>query len=167
MLYYRNCSTTEIDVVLVCSTTEIDVVLQVCSIEAAGYFMQSLQMMKETYALNGCQPWKVSCLPWIQVPLWIVVSLAIRSIVGNYPGVELSGALSRRLLYRLQINHFLILKMLSYLDLFTCNTFVLFSKVSNHCSNCLELGHTGVLFQLVSMSPLLYFSCFLFELLWF
>ncbi len=36
---------------------------------------------------EGCNPYKVAILPWVQIPLWIVISFAIRNMSGVYPGM--------------------------------------------------------------------------------
>lgn len=36
---------------------------------------------------EGCNPYKVAVLPWVQIPLWIVVSFAVRNMCGVYPGM--------------------------------------------------------------------------------
>lgn len=41
-------------------------------------------MIREVYSNEGCHPLKVALLPWIQVPLWIIISLALRNMSGVY-----------------------------------------------------------------------------------
>lgn len=37
---------------------------------------------------EGCHPAKMFLLPWVQIPLWIVISLSLRDIAGIFPGCE-------------------------------------------------------------------------------
>ena len=45
------------------------------------------------YRAEGCSPWRVAILPWIQLPLWIALSLGLRNVCGAYPGVVADSAL--------------------------------------------------------------------------
>ena len=40
----------------------------------------------QLYAQEGCSPYKVSILPWVQLPLWLLLSLALRNMSGAFPG---------------------------------------------------------------------------------
>jgi inner membrane protein COX18 len=51
------------------------------------------RMMKEVrnkthsfYYYHGCHPLKMYLLPWIQLPMWLVLSLALRNMSGAFPG---------------------------------------------------------------------------------
>jgi len=37
------------------------------------------------YERNGVTPWKMFVLPWLQLPLWVTVSFALRNIAGYVP----------------------------------------------------------------------------------
>jgi inner membrane protein COX18 len=50
-------------------------------------------MTRELYYNEGCHPLKVTILPWIQIPLWITISLALRNMSGAYPGATTSSSL--------------------------------------------------------------------------
>ena len=34
---------------------------------------------------EGCSPYKLYLLPWIQIPLWITLSFALRNMSGYFP----------------------------------------------------------------------------------
>ena len=56
------------------------------SAEAANKVFKK-QLRKYTYDLystNGCNPIKLYTLPWAQIPLWIVLSLALRNLSGTF-----------------------------------------------------------------------------------
>lgn len=43
-------------------------------------------MAKDLYAQKGCSPYRVALLPWVQLPLWITLSFALRNMAGAFPG---------------------------------------------------------------------------------
>lgn len=43
---------------------------------------------KDFYKRNGVSPWKLFLLPWMQLPLWVTVSFALRNISGYVPKSE-------------------------------------------------------------------------------
>ena len=48
-----------------------------------------LQVRRHTHQLywyHGCHPAKMYLLPWIQLPLWLTLSLALRNMSGAWPG---------------------------------------------------------------------------------
>ena len=45
-------------------------------------------MINKLLYQEGCHPAKMFLLPWVQIPLWILVSLALRDISGIFPGCE-------------------------------------------------------------------------------
>lgn len=48
--------------------------------------------VKDIYKREGCNPLKLYLLPWAQLPLWILISLALRNISGFFPrGVDQNG----------------------------------------------------------------------------
>ncbi|XP_031565145.1 cytochrome c oxidase assembly protein COX18, mitochondrial-like [Actinia tenebrosa] len=49
----------------------------------AIYKKKHRRMMYELYQNEGCNPIKMFLLPWIQLPLWIIISLAIRNMTGT------------------------------------------------------------------------------------
>ena len=48
---------------------------------------QAKKVTKELLNREGCNPYKVAILPWVQIPLWIVISFAIRNMSGVFPGM--------------------------------------------------------------------------------
>lgn len=52
---------------------------------AHTHTQQARKMTKELYSQEGCHPLKVAMLPWVQLPLWIVISFALRNMTGSYP----------------------------------------------------------------------------------
>ena len=44
--------------------------------------------IKDIYKREKCNPLRLYVLPWIQLPLWIVISLALRNISGFFPKGE-------------------------------------------------------------------------------
>lgn len=57
------------------------------------------KMAKQVYLREGCHPLKVALLPWIQLPLWIILSLALRNMSGAFPGSEPSGNVVDKVMY--------------------------------------------------------------------
>ncbi|XP_032228236.1 cytochrome c oxidase assembly protein COX18, mitochondrial isoform X2 [Nematostella vectensis] len=51
------------------------------------------RMMYELYQGEGCNPIKMFLLPWIQLPLWILISLSLRSMTGTSYSQRNSGDL--------------------------------------------------------------------------
>lgn len=49
---------------------------------------QARKVTKELYSQEGCHPLKMALLPWVQLPLWIVISFALRNMTGSYPGAN-------------------------------------------------------------------------------
>ena len=45
---------------------------------------QARKVTKELYSQEGCHPLKMAILPWVQLPLWIVISFALRNMTGSY-----------------------------------------------------------------------------------
>lgn len=45
-------------------------------------------MINKLLYQEGCHPAKMFLLPWVQIPLWILVSLSLRDISGIFPGCE-------------------------------------------------------------------------------
>ena len=48
---------------------------------------QAKKVAKELYAQEGCSPYRVAILPWVQLPLWITLSFALRNMAGVFPGL--------------------------------------------------------------------------------
>ena len=44
-------------------------------------------MTRQLYSQEGCHPYKMAVLPWVQLPLWIALSLALRNMTGYFPGL--------------------------------------------------------------------------------
>lgn len=57
------------------------------------------KMAKQVYRKEGCHPLKVALLPWIQLPLWIILSLALRNMSGAFPGSEPLGNVVDKAIY--------------------------------------------------------------------
>ena len=57
-------------------------------------------MTRELYSKEKCHPLKTFLLPWSQIPLWIVLSLAIRSLSGGYSTSSASGLYAMYLLIK-------------------------------------------------------------------
>ena len=53
----------------------------------ATFFVQAKKVTKELLNREGCNPYKVAILPWVQIPLWIVISFAIRNMSRVFPGM--------------------------------------------------------------------------------
>ena len=49
-------------------------------------FLKAKEVTRDLYAQEGCNPYKVALLPWIQLPLWITLSFALRNMAGVFPG---------------------------------------------------------------------------------
>lgn len=45
-------------------------------------------MVNKLLYQEGCHPAKMFLLPWVQIPLWILISLSLRDISGIFPGCE-------------------------------------------------------------------------------
>ena len=45
-------------------------------------------MINKLLYQEGCHPAKMFLLPWVQIPLWILISLSLRDISGIFPGCE-------------------------------------------------------------------------------
>ena len=45
-------------------------------------------MINKLLYQEGCHPAKMFLLPWVQIPLWILISLSLRDISGIFPGYE-------------------------------------------------------------------------------
>ena len=45
---------------------------------------EARKVTKELYSQEGCHPLKMAILPWVQLPLWIVISFALRNMTGSY-----------------------------------------------------------------------------------
>ena len=52
------------------------------------YRLEVKKMRRELYRKEGFSPTRVALLPWIQIPLWITLSLGLRNVCGAYPGVD-------------------------------------------------------------------------------
>lgn len=48
------------------------------------------RLVRELYIRDNCHPFKEYIMPWVQIPLWISISLALRNMAGALP-VEGSG----------------------------------------------------------------------------
>ena len=57
---------------------------------------QVRKMTSEVYSQEKCHPMKTFLLPWCQIPLWIVLSFAIRNLAGAFPGATSSGTVPYR-----------------------------------------------------------------------
>ena len=42
-------------------------------------------MARDLYTQEGCSPYRVAILPWVQLPLWITLSFALRNMSGVFP----------------------------------------------------------------------------------
>ena len=42
-------------------------------------------MARQLFSQEGCSPYKVAILPWVQLPLWIALSFALRDMTGVFP----------------------------------------------------------------------------------
>lgn len=55
--------------------------------------MEARLHIKDIYKRDNCNPLKLYLLPWAQLPLWILISLALRNISGFFPkGADQEGA---------------------------------------------------------------------------
>ena len=52
------------------------------------YKLEVKKMRRELYQKEGVSPLRVALVPWVQIPLWIVLSLGLRNVCGAYPGVD-------------------------------------------------------------------------------
>uniref|UniRef100_A0A668UVX9 Membrane insertase YidC/Oxa/ALB C-terminal domain-containing protein n=1 Tax=Oreochromis aureus TaxID=47969 RepID=A0A668UVX9_OREAU len=53
------------------------------------------RIVSQLYIRDNCHPFKASLLVWVQLPLWISLSLALRNLTQNYEvGYNLQGALA-------------------------------------------------------------------------
>lgn len=50
--------------------------------------LQCRKVARELYRQEGCHPYKVAFLPWVQLPLWFVLSFALRNMTGVFPGLS-------------------------------------------------------------------------------
>ena len=58
------------------------------TLEFFSLTLQAKKVAKQLYAQEGCHPYKVAILPWVQLPLWITLSLALRNMTGFFPGLS-------------------------------------------------------------------------------
>lgn len=50
-------------------------------------FQKNLRhLVSQLYIRDNCHPFKASLLVWVQLPLWISLSLALRNLSLNEPG---------------------------------------------------------------------------------
>ena len=42
-------------------------------------------MARDLYRQEGCSQYKVTILPWVQLPLWITLAYALRDMTGVFP----------------------------------------------------------------------------------
>lgn len=47
------------------------------------YILQLYRLIKELYIRDNCHPFKASLVAWIQFPMWISISLALRNMSGS------------------------------------------------------------------------------------
>lgn len=47
--------------------------------------MQAKKVARNLFREEGCSPYKLYLLPWVQVPFWIIVSFALRNLTGFFP----------------------------------------------------------------------------------
>ena len=47
---------------------------------------QAKGVARDLYSKEGCSPYRVAILPWVQLPLWITLSFALRNMAGVFPG---------------------------------------------------------------------------------
>jgi inner membrane protein COX18 len=52
------------------------------------YRLEVKKMRRELYRKQGFSPVRVAILPWVQIPLWITLSLGLRNVCGAYPGAD-------------------------------------------------------------------------------
>ena len=41
-------------------------------------------MTKQLYRQEGCNPYRIAILPWVQLPLWLLMSFTLRDMAGLY-----------------------------------------------------------------------------------
>ena len=46
---------------------------------------QARKVARQLFSQEGCSPYKVAILPWVQLPLWITLSFALRDMTGIFP----------------------------------------------------------------------------------
>ena len=49
------------------------------------FFPQAKKVARDLYSQEGCSPYRVALLPWVQLPLWITLSFALRNMAGFFP----------------------------------------------------------------------------------
>lgn len=47
---------------------------------------EARKVARELYHQEGCSPYKLAFLPWVQLPLWITLSFSLRNMCGAFPG---------------------------------------------------------------------------------
>ncbi|XP_077999455.1 cytochrome c oxidase assembly protein COX18, mitochondrial-like isoform X2 [Glandiceps talaboti] len=57
------------------------------------YTLQMKKAVKNFYIRDNCHPFKASILIWVQLPMWICISFALRNMTGVFPG-KLAQALT-------------------------------------------------------------------------
>jgi inner membrane protein COX18 len=55
------------------------------------------EVARDLYSQEGCNPYRVAILPWVQLPLWITLSFALRNMAGVFPGVPSNDAVKTTL----------------------------------------------------------------------
>ncbi|XP_053317616.1 cytochrome c oxidase assembly protein COX18, mitochondrial [Spea bombifrons] len=65
---------------------------------AKFYFTKNLKrIISELYVRDNCHPFKASLLIWIQIPMWIFVSIALRNISFATPASSVGDAVQKQL----------------------------------------------------------------------
>ena len=49
------------------------------------FLVQARKVARQLFSQEGCSPYKLTILPWVQMPLWIVLSFALRDMTGVFP----------------------------------------------------------------------------------
>lgn len=49
------------------------------------FYSQQRKVERDLYRQEGCSPYKAGILPWVQLPLWITLSYALRDMTGVFP----------------------------------------------------------------------------------
>ena len=57
-----------------------------CGERCGVVVLQVRRCTHQLYWYHGCHPAKMYLLPWIQLPLWLTLSLALRNMSGAWPG---------------------------------------------------------------------------------
>lgn len=47
--------------------------------------LQARKVARQLFSEEGCNPYKVAILPWVQLPLWVALSFALRDMTGVFP----------------------------------------------------------------------------------